>query len=190
MPPESPPSLKGDGGGGRGDRDQKTEAAAVAVVAAAAATQVSPLAEQLPRCGRRGRWPGPGCLRAPGAAASAPARGSQPPSLPGSPGLSSRGTRRQGPSASAAALGSNRPTTTDKLVFSLPRGRPSAEPRWVGWGPGWVNPRSLILRRVLGAQGARLAALLGGHRRPGPPEPGSSVGWARPRGESHGAPGP
>lgn len=70
MPPASPSSLRGDGGGGGGDGDRETEEAVVAV---AVATRVSSPAGPLSAWGRRGRWPGPGCLGAPSAAASAPA---------------------------------------------------------------------------------------------------------------------
>lgn len=64
-----------------------------------------------------GAGPAPGAS-APGAATCAPAGGARPPSLPESPGLSPRGTGRQRPAASSAALRSNRPGTADKLVFS------------------------------------------------------------------------
>lgn len=91
MPPAFSPSPRDDGGGGGGDGNQETKEAA------AAATRVSPPAGPLPAWGRRGRWPGPGCLGAPGAAASAPARGARRPNRPKSPGLSARGAGRQGP---------------------------------------------------------------------------------------------
>lgn len=91
MPLVSPPSPRGDGKDNSGDGDRENEEAAVE------ATRVSPLAGPLRVWGRRGRWPGPGYLRAPGAAASAPARGAQPPSRPESPGLSAGVTGLQGP---------------------------------------------------------------------------------------------
>lgn len=164
MPPASPPSPRGDGGGGSGDGGPQTEEAVVT----AAATRASPPAP-LPVWGRRGRWPGPGCLRAPGAAASAPARGARLWSRPKSPGLSARNTGRRNPSASAVELGSNRPPTTDKLV-SPPRGRPSAKRVRRGPSSSLVNPLSPVLRRVQGSragrppggEGARVPALLSG----------------------------
>lgn len=139
-------SRRGDGVGGPSDGDRETKEAAVA------ASRVSPLAGPLPAWGRRGRWPGPGCLRAPGAAASAPAHGARLPSLPGFQECLLGVLGARDPSAEAEALGSNRPPTTDKLVVSSPRGRPSAERGRGGPGSSRVNPLSPVLRLVLGAQ--------------------------------------
>ena len=137
--------------------------------AAAAATEIRRLRRrrwrrQRQRPGfllRRGRCPrgnAGGAGPAPGASAR-PAQ--QPAPRPEKPGRraspSSQGCPlgvlgARDPFAEAEALGSNRPPTTDKLVVSPPRGRPSAELGRGGRGSAGVNPLSPVLRPVLGAQ--------------------------------------
>lgn len=110
---------------------------------------------------RRGRCPrgdAGGAGLAPGASARPAQQPAPRPKEPGrraSPGpqgcpLGVLGSRD--PSAEAEALGSNRPPTTDKLVVSPPRGRPSVERGRGGRGSALVNPLSPVLRPVLGAQ--------------------------------------
>lgn len=102
-----------------------------------------------PRGDAGGAGPAPGALARP---AQQPAPRPEEPgrrSAPGPQGCLLRMLGARDPSAAAGTLRSNRPPTTDKLVVSPPRGRPSAERGREG--PGSARGQSTVSSPAAGA---------------------------------------